>query len=160
MGFLISLFAGPFAGILGSIISGFVSYFERKQEIEADKARYAHELKLQEMNIAARGQEMEHEADIAQMHADTQMLSDSYIHDASYGEVYTWAATALRFVRPVLTIGLIALVWWIYNTVADGGLITIGDETMTVREKIVASVLFMAEAALTWWFADRRRGNK
>lgn len=159
MGFLVSLFGGPLAGLLGSIVSGVVGYFEKKQQIAADRERFAHEEKLQEMNIAARGQEIEQENLIAQTRAMAETLSASYRHDASYGPVSAGAAAALRWVRPGLTIALLALVAALWFTAPDGA-ITIGDETMTIREKIVSSILFMAEAAMTWWFADRRRANK
>lgn len=159
MGFLVSLFGGPLAGLLGSLVSGVVGYFEKKQQIAADQAKFAHEEKLQEMNIAARGNELEHEDLIAQTKAITDTLGASYQHDASYGAVSPGAAAALRWVRPGLTIFLLVLVAIVWFTAPDGA-ITVGDETMTIREKIVASILFMAEASLTWWFADRRRANK
>lgn len=159
MGWIVSLFGGPLAGLLGSIVSGAVGYFEKKQQIEADRARFAHEEKLQEMNITARGRELEQEDLIAQTRAVAEMLSASYRHDASYGPVSKGAAAALRWVRPGLTIFLLVLVAALWFTAPDGA-ITVGDETMTIKERIVSSILFMSEAALTWWFADRRRANK
>ncbi|MDX9863091.1 MAG: hypothetical protein RBS99_19455 [Rhodospirillales bacterium] len=159
MGWLVSLFGGPLAGLLGSIVSGAIGYFERKQQIAADKARFAHEEKLQTMNIEARGRELEQEDLIAQTRAIADTLAASYQHDASYGPVSKGAAAGLRWVRPGLTIFLLVLVAALWFTAPDGA-ITIGDETMTIKERIVSSILFMAEAAMTWWFADRRRANK
>ncbi len=39
-------------------------------------------------------------------------------------------------------------------------MIEIDGQTMTVRERVVVSILLMTEAAITWWFADRRMGRK
>ena len=54
MGFLATLVGGHIVGILGSLISGVMSAWERKQQLEERKLDYAHEISLQEMNIAAR----------------------------------------------------------------------------------------------------------
>lgn len=161
MGFLVSLFGGPLAGLLGSLVSGVFGYFEKKQQIEADKARYAHEAKLQEMNIAARGQELEQEALIAQTQAMAEMMKGSYDHDASYTTARSPAvATALPFFRPLVTITLVGATVTLAFHVSPEGVIQVGDETMTIREKVIGSIIFMSEAAVTWWFADRRRSNK
>lgn len=160
MGFLVSLFAGPFAGILGSIISAGTSYFERKQKAEERAAEMAHEVKLQEMNIAARGQEMENEALIAHTNAVAQQLEASYGHDASYGPVSASAATVLRFVRPALTFLLIGLVALIYFTMPEAQIVDDSGAARDIGELIVLKVMFLAEASVTWWFLDRRRSNK
>ena len=55
-----------------------MSFLERKQKIEEKKLEFAQELKLQEMNIRARSEEMESELLIAQTEAVTQQLSASY----------------------------------------------------------------------------------
>lgn len=160
MGFVMSLLAGPATGLAGSLLSnlfgGIAGFFKRKQEIEAQKLQQAHEIKLLQLNISARGQEMENEQMIAQTEALSSMLTASYQHDASYGPVSPTVAAVLRFVRPVLTLLLILLTAAIYFTVADGASITIGDDTMTIQQKVTTSVLFMTEMAFSWWFADRR----
>jgi hypothetical protein len=160
MGFLVTLFAGPFAGILGSLISAGTSFFERKQKMEERAAEMAQEIKLQEMNIAARGQEMENEALIAHTNAVAQQLEASYQHDASYGPVGQTAATVLRFVRPALTFLLIGLVALIYFTMPDAQIVDDVGVATSLGEMVVLKVLFLAEAATVWWFLDRRRTNK
>jgi len=164
MGAIIGLLAGPATGLFGSLLSnlfgGIAEHFKRKQELEAQRLRQDHETSLLQMNIAARGQEMESEQMMAQMEAAANMLASSYDHDASYGQVSQSAAVWFRAVRPVLTFALIGLVAAIYFTVNDAATITIGEDTMTIRDKIVVSVLFMCEAAMFWWFADRRTKAK
>ncbi len=160
MGIIATILSGPLLGLLGSAFSSVMGYFEREQRMKADKAKHDHETRLLEMNIRARGQEMENEAWIAQMGATADMLAGSYEHDASYGPVSGNISAALRFVRPLLTLILVVLTGIIYFSVADGAVIEIDGDTMTVRERVVISVLLMTEAAITWWFADRRISRK
>ena len=141
---------------MSNIFGGIAGHFKRKQELEGQKLKQDHETKLLQMNIGARGQEMENEAMIAQMGATADMLAASYRHDASYGPVSPKVAAVLRFVRPVLTFFLLILTGIIYFTSLDAATITIGDEILTIKDKVVMSVLFMTEAAVFWWFADRR----
>lgn len=160
MGFLGSiattLFAGPAVGLFGSLISGVMGYFERRQQLEHDKAKWAHETSLQELNMKARGQELEAEDQIAQTHMISETLKGSYEHDASYGPTSPWASNALRFVRPLLAFSLLGLVGWFWFSAP---LMQVADN-LTLREAIVLKTLFLAEVAVTWFFADRRRANK
>jgi len=148
---LVTLLGGPLVGLFGSVVSGFVGYFEKKQQIEMEKVRFAHETNLLQLNIAARGEEMENERMMASMQADSANLIASYQHDAfsGAGKPYRWVASVLRLVRPALTVGLIALV--AYLIAAD----IAGIEMQAVAMKI----LFLAEVAVSWWFADRRRSS-
>lgn len=148
------LLAGPATGLLGSLIGAGVQLLEHRQRLAELDAQHRHELELQRLNVAARGQELEQEALIAQSAAHAQAMAASYRHDASAGPVYRWVASALRLVRPLLTVGLIGLV---------GGMYFVGlpdDVTLdgrSIREHITLTVLYMAEVAVTWWFADRAR---
>lgn len=156
MGVLINLLAGPVLGLLGSWAGAIVRYFEKKQEIEAQKLRQDHELALTRLNIEARGREMENEAWLAQVHATAEMVKSSYEHDASYGPVSRAAALYLRWVRPALTFLLLVLVAAMFFFAGEPYRI----EGMTIQERIVVSTLMMAEAAVTWWFADRTRDRQ
>jgi hypothetical protein len=160
MGILASILSGPIVGLFGSIVSAFVAFKERQQKIEEQKLAQAHEVRLLEMNINARGQEMENEQIISQMEAMSEMLSASYQHDASYGPVSENMAAFLRLIRPSITLLLIILTALVFFMVEDAAIITVGEEAMTVQERVVMSILFMTEAAVTWWFADRRRSQK
>ncbi len=145
-----SLFAGPLVGIFGSVVSGITGYFERAQQIEADAAKFAHEQILLDKQIAMRGQELESEENIAAISADVEALKGSYQHDSSYGDTPQWANVMLRMVRPCLTFSLVGLVAVILLTDVEG--VTMSDVAM--------KVLFLAEVAVSWWFADRRRSRR
>lgn len=153
MGFLAQLIAGPVLGLLGSALGSVFKWFEKKQEIEAQRLRQDHEIALTKLNIEARGKEMENEAWLAHISATAEMVKSSYEHDASYGPVSKGAAVWLRWVRPALTLILLALVAAEFFYAGEQYRI----EGMTIQERIVASSLMMCEAALTWWFADRTR---
>jgi hypothetical protein len=114
-------------------------------QAKEDAAKRLHEVALLQMNIDARGQEMENEAMIAQVQATAEMLKGSYEHDASYGPVGPKAASVLRFMRPALTFTALILAAALVYTVG-------GSET---KETAVLRVLTLAEIAFTWWFADR-----
>ena len=164
MGFMMSLLAGPATGLVGSLLSNVIGgvggYFKRKSEAEEKKLDRAHELELQKLNMQSRGSEMENERLIAEADMISQNLSASYKHDASYGEASQGIVNVLRLVRPAITILLLVLVAVIYFTVADDAMVTESGEVMTVRERIVLSVVFMAEVAVGWWYADRRMAQK
>ena len=137
---------GPILGMIGSGITAFVAFKEKQLELEAQEKKYAHEANLTTLNIQARGQEMENEAWIAQVGAVSDMLKGSYEHDASYGPVSKKNAAALRWVRPGLT-GMLVLLTTAVFFASDG-------ET---QKSIAIMIVVMTEAAITWWFADRRK---
>jgi len=160
MGFIASLIGGPIVGVLGSIVSGAVSYFERKQKMEERQQDYAQEIKLQEMNIAARSNELESEEAIAHTSAVASALRASYKHDASYGPVSQTMASVLRCVRPALTFLLLGLTAAVYFTMPDGHIVGDDGSVTTIGEMVVLKIMFLTEVALTWWFLDRRKSNK
>lgn len=136
---LLTLLAGGGTGLLGSLFGRITGLFEEKQKIKRLEIELAHELKLQEMQISARINEREHEAEIAETGAYAQALIGSYSHDSSY------ANTLLRWVRPALTVFLLVMTGWVYHTSS-------GD---VVKADIAKLIVFYAGTAVAWWFADR-----
>jgi len=151
MGSLIaSLIGGPITGLLGSAFGIFGKWMEARERRKDRELEQAHELKLQQLNIQARGQELEQESLIAERQASADMLAASYRHDASFGEAHRWVVDVLRLMRPLFTIMLIMLTGIIFWKASDGA----------AQHKIIATILYMTEVALTWWFADRARERK
>jgi len=151
MGSLIAaLVGGPITGLLGSAFGIFGKWMEARERRRDRELEMAHELKLQQLNIQARGQELEQESLIAERQAAADMLTASYRHDASFGQADRWVVDTLRLMRPLFTITLIVMTGIIFFKTADGEL----------QRRIVATVLYMTEVALTWWFADRARERK
>jgi len=145
IGILTSVLGGPLFGVIGSVVTNLLGAW---QEAQRQQREYAHIEKMTEMNAKFKAQEAEHELVSTQVEGIGKMVTASYAHDASYGAVSGWAATALRFVRPLLTFLLIGMVIYFF---VDG---EVG------KQVIVTKTLFLAEMALTWWFVDRRIKGK
>ncbi len=153
---LLTLVIGPLTGLLGSGLGTVVKWLEHRQRMAELERQQAHELRLQELNIQARGQELEQEALIAQTQAHADAMAASYRHDASAGPAHRWVASLLRLMRPLFTLLLLALAGAIYFHALPGDLV----DGAPVREHVTLTVLYLAEVAVTWWFADRARATK
>ena len=141
---ILALLAGGGTGLIGSVVGRVAGFFEQKQKFKQQLAEYDHELKLLGLQQQQRTEEREHEADITEYQEDTKTLTASMQHDTSYGD------SLLRWVRPVLTLLLVALVFTIYLTTSD----------LDIKGQVVAQVLFLTSTAFSWWFADRSGRNK
>lgn len=142
---LVSTLLGALVGGGGSALSKWLSMKEKQQSFD-------HEIRLLEMQMRTKQSETENELAIAHEETFASMREASYVHDASSADTSRWVNNTLRMVRPVLTLLLIALVWCIWLTVAQ--------DDMTLQHQIVEGVLFMASAALAWWFGDRSPQSK
>lgn len=140
---ILEVILGVLSGGLGSWIGRIFSIVEKRQE-------YKHEYKLLQMQMQVKRAETENELAIAQENSFTVMREASYLHDSSSGDTSKWVNNVLRLVRPVLTIMLIILVFAIWFRTNDA----------VVKIQIIEGVLFMASAALAWWFGDRAPNNK
>ena len=58
---------------------------------------------------------------------------------------YPWVAAILRLIRPVLTILLLVIVWYIFSTTED----------LAQKETIIQSVIYMASTTVLLWLGDR-----
>jgi len=137
---LLSTATGGFAGLLGSVVSKVAEYFTFRQKIKLQTVTNTHELALQDRELADRQAGRKSDEKKMDITMAGQMRVASYEHDASYGTPYRWVISLLRLFRPVMTIGLIFLVWYIYRDAPS----------VFVTEQ----VLFMASAAVFWWFGD------
>jgi hypothetical protein len=82
-----SVLSGGATGILGSVIGTVGRFLEKRQELKKMEMEFHQELKLQELQIAARSEELESEQAITLVQADSDIKTASYAHDASYGPV-------------------------------------------------------------------------
>ena len=153
LGTIVTLLSGPFggfaSGIIGSGLGAITDYFKNKQDMQQMQLKHDHEARLLKMNIEARGSEMENEALIAQVDAAKEMVTGSYQHDASYGQASKGVVNILKLIRPSLTFFLLVLVGVIYFKA-----------TASEQLDIIATVTYLSEVAVTWWFGDRARGKK
>ena len=141
-----SVLTGGATGIIGSAIGTVGRFFEKKQELKQIKLEFDQELSLQQLQITARKDELESEQAIVQSQADASIKTASYSHDASYGLSTPIIASILRFVRPVLTFGLLGFSGYIFFSVQD--------DPGVVRE-LSNQIMFLTTTAVAWWFGDR-----
>ncbi len=145
--------SGGATGILGSVVGGAFKWLDRREERREAADRRAHELRLQELQMRVRDAETENELAVVAAEASRDRLMASYAHDSASGRVPPWVASALRFVRPALTFGLVGLTAAIYfamdvDAVVDG---------VALKAYIVNAVVYTTSAAVLWWFGDRAR---
>ncbi len=137
---ILEALAGVFIGGIGSWIGRWLGIYEKGKD-------YQHELLLLEKQLKIENIETEKEEALAEHAAYAQIRKSSYEHDTNIGETSILVNNALRFFRPLLTVMLVMLVWRIWHSLDDN------DHYM--RQQITDGVLFMASAALGWWFGDR-----
>lgn len=133
--------SGGIFGIAGTILGRVAGYFEQKQYMKHEIARWGHEYKLHELNMRARAQETELELDILQEQGSWQGLAASIEADGKNGSASQWVINILRLVRPCLTFLLWLITGWIYYLEPSAGM--------------TEAVTFAATAATLWWFGDR-----
>ena len=141
-----SVLTGGATGIIGSAIGTVGRFLEKRQELKQMKLEFDQELQLQQLQITARKDELESEQAIAQAQADADVRTASYSHDASYGVVTPIISSILRFVRPVLTFGLLGFSGYIFFSVQ-------GDPT--IMRELSNQIMFLTTTAVAWWFGDR-----
>ncbi|MGB3456968.1 MAG: hypothetical protein WBG08_07680 [Litorimonas sp.] len=133
--------AGGLFGLIGTALGRVAGFFERRLIFEQERARWAHELQLHDLNQRARAQESEFELALAAQRGSWRGLEASILAEASLGEASRWVFNLLRLVRPVLTITLWLMTAYIFARTQDSG--------------VVDATVFAATAATLWWFGDR-----
>ena len=133
--------AGGAFGIVGTVLGRAAGYFERKQSFKHEIARWSHEYKLHELQMAAKAQETEMELALAAQQGSWQGLAASIKADANIGKASLWVINVLRLVRPILTLLLWLITGWIFAVTQNGA--------------IAEAAVFAATAATLWWFGDR-----
>ncbi len=133
--------AGGLFGIIGTALGRVAGFFERRQAQEHERALWAHELALHELQMQARAQETEQEIALAAQAGSWAGLEASIKADAAVGKASLWVINTLRLVRPTLTLLLWLITGWIFARTQDSA--------------IVDACVFAATAATLWWFGDR-----
>ena len=157
MDVILGLLTGGATGLIGTIVSGGLKYFNMKQE-------QSHELKVMEMELKT----MDKEAEVAlKIEAKKQEGKEAEAAwrglEASYREAgQRWSTGSSGWIvlvdvvrglmRPLLTLALVVLMGVIY--------FTLGVDKPTMQAQIVSTVLYLATAAVLWWFGSRMSDSK
>ena len=148
IGLAASAAGGGVFGLLGTALGRVVGFFERRQSIQHEERRWAHEVQLLELQQAAAAAETEAERTLIEAQGSWSGLSASIAAEAQISASYKWVDAARALTRPVLTVllwGITAMIW-IYAS-------------ETSRSSITETATFAATAATLWWFGDRGRGR-
>ena len=140
-----SVMTGGATGILGSVLGKLFNFAD--VYIEEKKAKGEHErtMEMHRLQSELRADELENERAIVEEQSAGAARVASYSMMAGVEVPYPWVAAVLRLIRPVLTIMLVAIVWYIYASSDD----------IAQQETIIQSVIFMASTAVLFWFGDR-----
>ena len=152
-----SVLTGGATGLLGTALSAVVDFFQSRQ-------RHAQELDLRRLDIELARTEAEGAAAHAAIEAQaTRERAEWEAMEASYREAARrwsrpgegWAMQLVDAVRgltrPALTWSLFALVGAIYFLLGASDLAAV-----SLRPRIVETVLYLFTAAILWWFGARQ----
>lgn len=156
--------SGGVLGLVGAVVGSISKGFQRKQELKEKKAEWEHEVRLLEMQQSRDTMEDRHEAEMMGLEGSFAGLESSINAEGKISDVHKWVNDVRALTRPVLTIGLVVIVVYLFNHLMAA--IQTGDQSALVdllgREAVVAlltyivySVVFSAATAIAWWFGDR-----
>lgn len=144
IGLTASAAGGGVFGLIGTALGRVAGFFERRQAHAQERARWAHEVQLTELQMRARAEETEAELALADAAGRWDGLKASMAAEAAIGASYPWVNAVRGLTRPALTL----LLWLI------AGSIYLGTDAAG-RLAIVETATFAATAATLWWFGDR-----
>ena len=144
IGIAASAASGGLFGLAGTALGRIASFFERRQTHAHERARWAPEGELLELQMQASAQETEAEIALAETAGSWRGLSASMAAEAAIGSSYAWVNAVRGLTRPFLTL----LLWLI------AGVIWFGADAAG-RDAITETATFAATAATLWWFGDR-----
>jgi hypothetical protein len=145
MDMIFSVLTGGATGILGSVLGKIFNFAD--VFIEEKKAKGEHErtMEMHRLQSELRADELESELAIVQEQSAGAAQVASYAMMTGVEVPYPWVAAILRLMRPLLTVMLVGIVWYIYAS----------SEDLAQQETIIQSVIYMSSTAVLWWFGDR-----
>ena len=141
----ISAGAGGIFGLIGNLATKTFGYLESKQSFAAKQAEWMHETELLKLQSQWRQSETEAEPSLA-FSASWNGLLSSVATEGALPASYRWVDAARALVRPLLTLGLSAVLAAAFFSMAPS------DAT---RAYVIDSLVFAAVTAIVWWFGDR-----
>ena len=148
LGLAASAAGGGIFGLLGTAGSRLAGFFEQRQAFTQERARWAHEVVLHQLNIQAKQAETEAEIALAQTAGSWKGLEASMLAEASLSGGYRWVDAVRALTRPTLTLLLWVITAGIFLATTPSG-----------QADLVDAITFAATAATLWWFGDRSRAS-
>lgn len=130
----ISAGAGGALGLIGHFAARAAGYLESKHALSARQAQWAHETELLKLQSQWPQPETESESAIAEAFPNVATAT------------CTWVDAMRASVRPLLTLGLSAVLAAAYFSMSPGD---------SARGSAIDSLAFVTVTAIVWWFGDR-----
>ena len=143
-GLAASAAGGGLFGLIGTALGRVAGFFEERQKLAHEKARWEHEVELINLQQAAAKAETEAEMALTDLTGSWSGLEASMQAEAAVRASYKWVDAVRGVTRPALTL----LLWLI----AAGIWLGAGNDE---RIAITETATFAATAATLWWFGDR-----
>lgn len=152
-----SAVSGGLLGVIGAGIGRGLGFLEQRASFAQERARWAHELKLHELQMQAKAAETESELAVMAAQGSYQGLTASLEAEAKIAASYKWVEAVRALVRPVLTPMLWLMYLAVFQMVASGNAARYlsPEAADDLVGYLVANVAFAATAATLWWFGDR-----
>lgn len=137
--------AGGVFGLIGNLATKTFTYLEAKRSLLAKQAERTHERELLNLQSQWRQPETEVEPPVVPAVLWNGFLS-SVAADGALPASYKWVDAARALVRPLLTLGLAAVLAAAFFSMAPND---------AARATVIDSLVFAAVTAIVWWFGDR-----
>lgn len=162
-GAALSTAGGGVFGFIGSAVGSVVKYFQVRQQQKFEEKKWKHELKLIEIEQSRAREEDSHELAVISQQGTWSGLGTSIQSEIAIGETYKWVNAVRALFRPMLTLGLIFVLYYMYNNLsitlrmANPAFDNIfsGQKAGELMTYIVNSTVFSASTSVVWWFGDR-----
>ena len=145
MDMIFSVLTGGATGILGSVLGKVFNFADVFIEERRAKGEHERTIEMHRVQSELRADELESELAIVQEQSAGAAQVASYAMMTGVEVPYPWVAAILRLMRPLLTVMLVGIVWYIYASSDD----------LAQQETIIQSVIYMSSTAVLWWFGDR-----
>lgn len=152
-------------GILGAALGVGTKFFQERQRQQWAQKEWDHELNLLQLQASTRKEETEAEGKIVADAGQWKAMGQTYKAEAvllSSDKIHPIILSIRALWRPALTAMLyfgVGLLWWSLIGLVKGTSKTLSFLDMaTVHDllsTIVNSIVFSANTAGMWWFADR-----
>lgn len=175
--------AGVLTGLIGNVVTSITNYKTQKLKNAHDvsMAKIEHEAMIAEAEIGIKVTEAQVQGELLQLEeknygenlklANQRTVSNELIEKLFANKWTAWLGTVLvfllgcvdfmkGFMRPGLTLYLVALTTWITLIAQD--ILSAKADLMSVSQaedlfvKVVDVIVYLTVSVVTWWFADRR----
>lgn len=159
---LMGVLSGGVTGLLGTVLSGGMKFFENKQ-------KHGHELAIMEMEMKQMDREAENAVKIAETEMEGADRTAAWAAlEASYKESTSRISTGdspwlimvdivRGLMRPVMTLGLLIVLAVIYFTVAES---LVAGDGQSMKVSIIFTMNYLATTSVLWWFGTRMMAKK